>query len=194
MYGIAQLAGFSDLCVPIKHIMKKAPLLVLLVLATFQIAFSQTLAPAVIASTGGLASTANVNLSYTVGEMTMVKTFSSGNAVLTQGFQQPNANVTGLIELSRGEAGSFVLYPNPAVDNLWIGFEFPEAGSVSITLFNALGQKIKDVYHTNYENGKTVQALDVSLLASGMYYMSLTFTANRDGKKNTHTQKLNIIR
>src|SRR3954466_7249737 len=84
---------------------------------------AQMLTPQVLAVTGGFASNANGSLSYTVGEMTMVQTFSANGSILTQGFQQPNDNITGLIELSRGETGSFVLYPNPAVDNVWIGFE-----------------------------------------------------------------------
>jgi len=52
--------------------------------------YAQSLSPTVISSTGGFSSNANGSLSYTVGEMTMVQTFSAGGNILTQGFQQPN--------------------------------------------------------------------------------------------------------
>ena len=103
---------------------------------------AQMLTPTVISSTGGYSSNANGSLSYTVGEMTMVQTFSANGHILTQGFQQPNDNVTGLIDLTQDEFGSFVVYPNPAVDNMWFGFQLPEAGKVQITLYDAIGQKI----------------------------------------------------
>ena len=68
---------------------------------------AQSLTPTVIASTGGFSSNANGSLSYTVGEMTMVQTFSANNNILTQGFQQPTNNVTGIIDLSQ-EAYDYV--------------------------------------------------------------------------------------
>src|SRR6478672_9992226 len=106
---------------------------------------AQMLTPTVIASTGGFSSNANGSLSYTVGEMTMVQTFSAGGNILTQGFQQPNDNITGLIDMTQDEFGSFAVYPNPAVDNLSFGFQLPEAAKVQIALYNAIGQKVADV-------------------------------------------------
>jgi len=105
-------------------------LLLLTIVAAPFIASAQMLTPTVIASTGGFSSNANGSLSYTVGEMTMVQTFSANGNILTQGFQQPNEVLTGLIDLTQGQFGSFVVYPNPAVDNMWFGFQLPEAGKV----------------------------------------------------------------
>jgi len=102
---------------------------------------AQMLTPTVIASTGGFTSNANGSLSYTVGEMTMVQTFTANGNILTQGFQQPEDNLTGLIDITQDEFGSFVVYPNPAVDNLWFGFQLPEEGKVQIALYDAIGQK-----------------------------------------------------
>ena len=155
---------------------------------------SQMLTPTVIASTGGFSSNANNSLSYTVGEMTMVQTFSSSGNILTQGFQQPNTMPTGLIELSQGEFGSFVVYPNPAVDAAFFGFEFPEHGKVTVILYNSLGQKLSDVFNTNYSNGNTVQTLNTSLLASGMYFLTLNFVSDQTGKENTMSRKLQVIK
>ena len=128
------------------------------------VANAQMLTPTVIASTGGFSSNANGSLSYTVGEMTMVQTFSANGNILTQGFQQPNDNITGLIDMTKDEFGSFAVYPNPAVDNLTFGFQLPEASKVRVTLYNAVGQLVSEVYNGNYSTGKTVEQLNVCLL------------------------------
>jgi len=154
---------------------------------------AQMLTPTVISSTGGFSSNANGSLSYTVGEMTMVQTFSANGNILTQGFQQPNDNVTGLIDLTQDAFGSFVVYPNPAVDNMWFGFQLPEAGKVQITLYDAIGQKISDVYHTSYDNGKIVEQLNVSMYAAGMYVLTMSFVSDKDGKAHISSKKFQVI-
>ncbi len=155
-------------------------------------ASAQSLTPTVIASTGGFSQNANGSLSYTVGEMTMVETFSANGNILTQGFQQPNDISVGLIDMAKGEFGSFIVYPNPAVDKLWFGFEMPKSGEVTIALYNTLGQKIADVLTTTYLNGKTVETLDVTLLAAGAYYLSLTFNG-QDGQTAFLSKQFQVI-
>src|SRR4051812_9015968 len=54
---------------------------------------AQSLSPKVIASAGGYFTSANASLSWTLGE-TMGQTFTNGNNVLTQGFQQPYVTVS----------------------------------------------------------------------------------------------------
>ncbi len=175
--------------------MKKLYFVLLLVVAGFA-ANAQSLTPTVIASTGAFSQNGNYSLSYTVGEMTMVQTFTSQNqqTILTQGFQQPNDKVTGLIDITQGDFGSFVLYPNPAVDQFWFGFQLPEEGRVNIALYDALGQKLSDIYYANYDNGKIVQNANVSNLAAGVYLVTLTLTSTKDGSVHQQTKKLQVIR
>jgi hypothetical protein len=154
---------------------------------------AQMLTPTVISSTGGFSSNANGSISYTVGEMTMVQTFSSGSNILTQGFQQPNDNILGLIDISAEDFGSFVVYPNPAVDNVWYGFQFPEPGKISVSVYNTLGQKISDVYHAGYDTGKDVQQLNVSAYAAGVYFLTVDFTSQKDGKTHVISKKFQVI-
>jgi hypothetical protein len=157
---------------------------------------AQSLSPTVIASTGGFSSNANGSLSYTVGEMTMVQTFSAGGNILTQGFQQPtNDSVpVGLLDVTQDDFGAFVVYPNPAVDNVMMGFQMPQAGRVTIALYDMLGQKVSDIYAGNYENGKVTGQANVSGLAGAMYFMTLTFVSAQDGKTHVTTKKLQVIR
>lgn len=155
---------------------------------------AQMLTPTVIASTGGFSSNANNSLSYTVGEMTMVQTFSANGNILTQGFQQPNDMTVGLIDITQDDFGAFVVYPNPAVDNAWLGFTMPEAGKVTIVMYDVIGQKISDIYTANYESGKIVTQANTSLYAAGEYFMTLTFVSAVDGKTHITTKKVQIIR
>ena len=171
----------------------KNTLLFLFVIAAPFVATAQMLTPTVISSTGGFSSNANGSLSYTVGEMTMVQTFSANGNILTQGFQQPNDNVTGLIDLTQDEFGSLVVYPNPAVDNMWFGFQLPEEGRVQIALYDVLGQKISDLYNANYDNGKIVEQVNVSTYAAGVYILTMNFVSAKDGKAHVSSKKFQVI-
>ena len=172
--------------------MRNILLLLALITAPY-ILNAQMLTPTVIASTGGFSSNANGSLSYTVGEMTMVQTFSASGNILTQGFQQPNDNITGLLDLTQDAFGSFVIYPNPAVDNMWFGLQLPEEGKVQITLYNGIGQKISDVFNTHYDSGKMVEQLNVSMYAAGVYMLTMNFVSDNDGKIHSSTKKFQVI-
>jgi hypothetical protein len=155
---------------------------------------AQTLSPIVIASSGGFSSNANNSISYTVGEMAMVQTFSSAGNILTQGFQQPNDIPEGLLNVPENGKGDLVLYPNPAVDKIWYAFQFSTSGSVSFSLTNILGQKLAEVYHMDYEGGKISQTAQVSALASGTYFLTATFVDRTSGSISQITKKLEVIR
>ena len=155
---------------------------------------AQMLTPTVISTTGAFASNANGSLSYTVGEMTMVETFSAGGNILTQGFQQPTPKaVTGLLDMTQDAFGSMVVYPNPAVDNVWFGIVLPENGKVTVTLYNDIGQKVTDVYNANYSGGKVIEKVNISAYAAGVYFLTMTFTSDKDGKTHTTTKKFQVI-
>ena len=177
--------------------MKKVYLLVISAISSVAL-FAQApmLTPTVIASTGGYSSSSSggFSLSYTVGEMTMVQTFSANGNILTQGFQQPNDLINGLIDVTQDEFGSFTVYPNPAVDNFYYGFQLPEQGKVDILLFDELGQKVSDIYHSNYQSGKIVAQVNSANFAAGMYFLTMNFTSSVDGKSHITTKKVQVVR
>ena len=91
--------------------------------------------------------------------LTMINTLSSGNTLLTQGFQQPNDNVTGLLDITQDEFGSFVLYPNPAVNEIHL---INVTNINSITIINVNSQLMKNISNKYSINQQTinVQNLD----------------------------------
>jgi hypothetical protein len=155
---------------------------------------AQSLSPSVIASTGGFSSNAGNSISYTVGEMTMVQTFSASGTILTQGFQQPNDFSTGLLAVNSNASGDLVIYPNPAVDQAWYAFEFTTVGNVSFVVTNVLGQKVIDLGHEGYDGGKVSRLAPLSTLAGGTYFLTATFVDKSTGSTSLLTRKFEIIR
>ncbi|MFN8310905.1 MAG: T9SS type A sorting domain-containing protein [Chitinophagales bacterium] len=167
----------------------------LLLIASFGIlsASAQTLSPSVISTSGGFGSGGGYTLSYTVGEMAAVETYSAGGNILTQGFQQPESNVLGLLEAENDGFGAFSVYPNPTTDKLYFGYEFSKEGELDITLYNAVGQKLNYGFKESYESGKVVHHMDCSDYAAGNYMLTANFKGN-DGKVKTFSKKFQVIR
>jgi len=76
--------------------------------------FGKIIAQEVITTAGDSYSNANGSVSYTVGEP-VIETFTGGNNILTQGFQQTNLTVTAIDELT-GLNFEISAFPNPATD------------------------------------------------------------------------------
>jgi len=171
--------------------MKKLLTVLLGVLLTSS-TYTQTLSPTVISSSGGFSQNSNGSLSYTVAEMTMVQTFTANGVTLTQGFQQPNELVTGLFDIVHDEFGTLVLYPNPSVDYLWFGFQYPESGKVEVAVFDMLGQKVSELYNDVYTTGRYTQQINVSVLPAASYLLTANFT-NSAGKIYTISKRFEVI-
>ena len=67
----------------------------------------------------------------------------------------------------------FQNYPNPFNPNTTIRFYLPEDGIIILTLYNILGQKVKDLLNKDMLAGKYEVPLDGSNLASGVYIYRL---------------------
>ncbi len=75
----------------------------------------------------------------------------------------------------------FLVFPNPARDEVHINYELKENGTAILSLFNINGQKINDlVSTTNAESGNYSEQYNVSDLPSGMYIFILI---NNDHKE-----------
>jgi hypothetical protein len=164
------------------------------ILAFVASAHGQSLSPTVIASAGGYSSVSGTSLSYTVGELAAVQTFKDGTGryILTQGFQQPNDIVNGLLDIQKGADGSFSVYPIPAQTTIWYGYEFTEAGKIQVNLFDIIGQKMNYDLDETYDSGKMIHSFDCSTYPSGNYILSLKFTTS-SGQEKVLSKKIQII-
>lgn len=154
--------------------------------------WAQSLSPQVVASSGSYGTGGGYSLSWTVGEMAATTTLSGGSTILTQGFQQPTDVVNGLLDLSRDGGGSLVVYPVPATDHLWYGYEWATRGDVALTLHDVTGRDLGWTAQERYESGRAVNGLDCSQFAAGSYVMEVRFTS-ASGEVRTLTRQFQVI-
>lgn len=88
-----------------------------------------------------------------------------------------DATITAVEEIHSGLTPlGYVLgqnYPNPCNPTTTITYSLPRRSQVSLTLFNLLGQKVKDLVNGVADAGAHSVRLDASTLASGMYFYRL---------------------
>lgn len=120
----------------------------------------QNKAQQVIASSGGHYQDENISLSWTVGEP-VIETFSGGNVVLTQGFQQPYSfYLQQILNIPAGWSGvsSFIDPLNKNVDGLFL----PAVNDlVILASMNGVyypGEEINTIGNWNYMDGYQVKA------------------------------------
>lgn len=71
---------------------------------------------------------------------------------------------------------SIDIYPNPFNSTSMINYSIPSDGSVHITLFNSIGQKIKTIYSGEVIKGEHSLFMDSDGLSTGVYFCHLTFS------------------
>jgi hypothetical protein len=132
---------------------------------------AQSLSPTVIASSGAHRTGGSIQLSYTIGELT-VETKTAPNTVLTQGFHQTFPNATGINWLSEKE--KIKVYPNPAIDVVHIEVEANHDKWMQTKILDVSGKVVAG--EQSFNNQK--HSLDVSTLCSGLYFLQII---NDDG-------------
>lgn len=152
---------------------------------------AQILSPAVLSPAGTYGTGGGYTFSYTVGEMAAINTDSSVSNYFTQGFEQPYNIVNGLLDLEKDGLGSLSLYPVPAVNNLWYGYEFEESGHVNISVLDITGRDLGFNLNEDYANGKVIHELDCGALAAGNYLLSAKYIA-KSGQSQVITRKFEI--
>ncbi|MDD3875041.1 MAG: T9SS type A sorting domain-containing protein [Bacteroidales bacterium] len=135
--------------------------------------FGQTIQNSVISSTGASASSGNVKMDYTLGEI-VVETFTSGGNTITQGFHQTNLT---LVAIENPELFSEInVYPNPA--NEYINIDIPAGyDMLNITLFDDLGRLV-----SQQKEVSGLQTLDAHDLATGIYYLQVLSSSTNQSK------------
>jgi len=149
--------------------MKKVYYLSFLLLVAGFTARGQSIGPSVMNSAGGNGTAGGNSFSWSMGEMALVSTVSSGNIVVTQGVLQPSEMPTG-IHQSTLPADALHVFPNPSAGVLYIQPEFNRAVKLDYTLMDVTGKVIFS-RNTSLPDGKERQAIDLSTLANGHYVL-----------------------
>ncbi len=124
---------------------------------------------------GGNSHTVFLNVNNTVNANALQQAID--NALTVTGIDGPDATASGLEVL-----------PNPATDQVWVGFDMPGAGRISIDLFDRMGRLLRNLHNGDVPQGRTRIAIATQDLAAGSYLVRLS-----DGKRS-RTADLTIVR
>ena len=161
-------------------------ILATIAIVTFSTANAQMISRSSIASMITLNANEAGIVSHTISKMTLV-------AALPEVEVASEEVVAEVKETSAINLGTLNAYPNPAVNNINFNFELTETGDVTVAVYNVTGQKVSDVYSTNYAGGSNTQQIDLSSYTSGIYFISLNITSD-NGNTNTITKKIQVIK
>ena len=101
-------------------------------------------------------------------------------------FKYTSDDVGTAIEEVEFEKDQFILsqnYPNPFNPTTNILFNLPEAGNVTLKVYNMLGQEVATLVNERMSSGVQTVMFDASNLASGMYIYRLQAGSNIQTKK-----------
>jgi Secretion system C-terminal sorting domain len=107
-------------------------------------------------------------VSHSVGQNSVIGTFSKDNYTIRQGFQQPPIKV----EIIRGLDNhlNVVVYPNPVKTIVTILFNEVLKASINVVVYDISGKVVID----KSQNPTRSFNLDMSSFASGVYLLKLT--------------------
>lgn len=132
-----------------------------------------------IGAAGGLLTGTDGTIEYAIGEA-VIGTVQSGNTMLTQGFEQPWAQIITLVP-AEDPNDAAIVYPNPVRHLLNIQLP-PHAVGQDYQFLDAAGRLVA---HGRLTNIRT--ELDTEPLASGSYMLLLVNSAS------AHKQSFRII-
>jgi hypothetical protein len=64
-------------------------------------------------------------------------------------------------------------YPNPFNPATTIRFSIPEAGTVNLSIYNLIGEKVADILNSELKSGSYEVSFDASALSSGVYFYTI---------------------
>lgn len=124
----------------------------------------------VLGSAGSSFENTSLQVDYTVGE-TVIQSGSSGSYTISQGFQQNNTNTTAIGEKQLNV--DFVLYPNPAQDQVILSLSAGSSFGVQLSLSDIGGAVWFADTKEEKVNGSYKRNISLAGLASGIYFINL---------------------
>ncbi|OGU98862.1 MAG: hypothetical protein A2455_02325, partial [Ignavibacteria bacterium RIFOXYC2_FULL_35_16] len=117
---------------------------------------------------------------------TFASPFTMPQDVWTNGEKpEESGPVTSVREIDGGLPKSFSLeqnYPNPFNPSTTLRFTLPDAGNVTLSIYNLLGEKVEEVLNQELASGSYEVNFDASKLSSGVYLYTIkagNYTASK---------------
>ena len=133
------------------------------------------------------------NISTTLNDIFFVDT-ATGFAVGRNGLMLSTKNLTSVQDKDAvvTEFDLIQNYPNPFNPETNIKYTIPVSGNVNLSIFNSLGQKVKELVNNYKEAGSYEVKFSGKDLASGMYIYKLD-AVSKDGKKSFSSSRKMLL-
>jgi len=141
-------------------------ILPIFVMLSLNMAYSQSVTPDVIASSGDYREGSTASVSWTLGEI-VTEFFSGSEAILTQGFQQGSYSITILDENTELSI-QIDVYPVPTSDFINININEMEEYSINAVLYDLSGNVL-----LNQDLHKDEMQLNLEALPAAEYILQI---------------------
>ncbi len=149
--------------------MKLKKIFFFLLCSTAMVLNAQSLERKVVASGGTFATSANLQLDYTIGDL-VVATGSAGTVIVTQGFQQGN---TGSVGVTPPKVKTdLAVFPNPTQNEVFLKGSIEGVNNATLEIWDILGKKLGTV-EVIIKDEQIDQKVDMSGFTAGQYQLSL---------------------
>ena len=170
--------------------MKRAILLIPLALVAVTNVWGQSIGPSTLNAAGGTAVIGTNEFDWSVGEMTMVSTFSSSSIIVTQGVLQPAESTVGVPNIT-SLTKQLKVFPNPASSVVNIEYTSAANGTLAYRLLDMNG-KVVSKQKVNTTNGTTTTQINLQEVACASYMLEVT--VNPDTKAESISYKIQKIK
>lgn len=144
----------------------RTPVLLLAFMVCWNAGSSQKLSPEVIAAAGVSAQANQVQLDWTLGELS-IQTIQNAAGQLTQGFHQPVFLVSSTAEIPEA-IGRVTVFPNPASGWITLHWVSGQSRQIQLRLSNAQGIIL---WQTREDVCETTLKKSLSGLPAGAYFL-----------------------
>ena len=163
--------------------MKKSFLLIPFVLAASFAVKGQSVGPSIINAAGNHKNIAGNEFEWSVGEMTLVSTFTTPGIVVTQGTLQPSdIDHTG-VPVNR-LATQLKVFPNPATSVVNVEYTSQVSGTLSYDMLDVNG-KVVAQQTMDVKPGTVTGQVNVSQLACATYMLRVTLNPENAAAETT---------
>lgn len=156
-----------------QNVICKSIFLIASIYPGFHLMSQTSVSPQVISTGGKDFQNAQFQLTYTIGEMSAVSTLSADNAILTQGFNQPDKFTAAFVDGPAAWGNEISLFPNPAVNTILIQFEEGLNSHFRIEITDQLGRLVCPARYFNSTSSSENVGIHVNQLAAGVYIANI---------------------
>ena len=135
----------------------------------------QSIGPSTLNSTGGSGTIGTTIFDWSIGEMTMVSTFTGSSVIVTQGVLQNNKVPDGVGHLDI--TNQLQVFPNPASSIVNVRYTAAGPGKLTLRLMDITG-KLITTSNTQVDQGVTSEQLSIADLAAATYMLEVSFKGN----------------